>query len=357
MQANLRKAHKLSYKALRPGDNKQSVPLALAIFDPTTFAALESYFSDRMDAAAFLKLINLWWTMSNSNAKYNMNFHVGDAAVLNDGKPLFFRELSKWITDWKMLQLSATEKYTLSKQTSAAFAVTLSCTASLVEDWLAKGYSYVLTARLQTDPLELRFSKYRRMSGGRFLVGLREVVASERILTIKSLLKESISVWDEDIRPDSVEEIAMVHFDEQLDNISPELENCYLNKGSEEVAAVIAGYVAKKVIKRNRCPQCKSLLIVTSESDCHFEKFEYLLKLSRGGLLLPSTDLSQYVCKAFAMLDVAQNLIRTTELIERTAAEYVLKSNDLPLSFLCENHAKNFKFVNRTICNVFYNNA
>ena len=149
----------------------------------------------------------------------------------------------------------------------------------------------------------------------------------------------------------------MVHFDEHLDNISPELENCYLNKGSEEVAAVIAGYVAKKVIKRNRCPQCKSLLIVTSESDCHFEKFEYLLKLSRGGLLLPSTDLSKYVCKASAMLDVAQNLIRTTELIERTAAEYILKSNDLPLSFLCENHAKNVKFVNRTICNVFYSNA
>ena len=57
------------------------------------------------------------------------------------------------------------------------------------------------------------------------------------------------------------------------------------------------------------------------------------------------------------MLDVAQNLIRTTELIERTAAEYILKSNDLPLSFLSENHAKNVKFVNRTICNVFYNNA
>ena len=185
LQANLRKAHKLSYKALQAGDNKQSVPLALAIFDFTTSAALESYFPDRMDAATFLKLINLWWTMSNSNAKYNMNFRVGDAAVLNDGKPLFFRELSKWITDWKMLQLSVTEKFTLSKQTSAAFAVTLSCTASLVEDLLAKSYSYVLTARLQTDPLELRFSKYRRMSGGRFSVGLREVVASKRILTIK----------------------------------------------------------------------------------------------------------------------------------------------------------------------------
>ena len=36
LDANLRKAPKLGYKALHPGNNKQSVPLALAIFDETT---------------------------------------------------------------------------------------------------------------------------------------------------------------------------------------------------------------------------------------------------------------------------------------------------------------------------------
>ena len=77
LQANLRKAHKLTYKALHPGDNKQSVPLALSIFDATTSAALESYFPERKDAAMFLRLINLWWTMSNSQSKLNMNFHEG----------------------------------------------------------------------------------------------------------------------------------------------------------------------------------------------------------------------------------------------------------------------------------------
>ena len=44
LKANLRKARKLTYKALHPGDNKQSVPLALAVFDPTTSGALSSYF-------------------------------------------------------------------------------------------------------------------------------------------------------------------------------------------------------------------------------------------------------------------------------------------------------------------------
>ena len=36
LEANLKKAHKLSYSALHPGNNKQSVPLALTIFHDTT---------------------------------------------------------------------------------------------------------------------------------------------------------------------------------------------------------------------------------------------------------------------------------------------------------------------------------
>ena len=35
LQANLRKANKLTHKVPNPGDNKQSVLSALAIFDPT----------------------------------------------------------------------------------------------------------------------------------------------------------------------------------------------------------------------------------------------------------------------------------------------------------------------------------
>ena len=66
LHANLRKANKLTYKVLHPGDNKQSVPLALAIFNPTTSAAIESYFPESNAAAQFLRLINLWWTISNS---------------------------------------------------------------------------------------------------------------------------------------------------------------------------------------------------------------------------------------------------------------------------------------------------
>ena len=57
-----------------------------------------------------------------------------------------------------------------------------------------------MTTRLQSDALERRFSRYRQMSGGRFLVSLiREVMNSERILSCRSLIKEDINFWEEDI--------------------------------------------------------------------------------------------------------------------------------------------------------------
>lgn len=60
------------------------------------------------------------------------------------------------------------------------------------------GYEYVMTARLQSDPVERRFSQYRSMSGGRFLVSLREVNNSERILACRSLIKEGVYFWNEE---------------------------------------------------------------------------------------------------------------------------------------------------------------
>ena len=56
-----------------------------------------------------------------------------------------------------------------------------------------------MTGRLQSDHIERRFSQYRQMGGGRFLVSLREVLNSERILACRSLIKENINHWEEDL--------------------------------------------------------------------------------------------------------------------------------------------------------------
>ena len=66
--------------------------------------------------------------------------------------------------------------------------------------------------------------------------------------------------------------------------------------------------------------------------------FDYLSKLSRGGLTIPSVDLAHYVSKAFAMLDTANDAILKSTLMERVAGKEVLTRNPCAQSILCQKH-------------------
>ena len=65
----------------------------------------------------------------------------------------------------------------------------------LMTDLFAERLDFILTSRLQRDSVEQRFSQYRFMSGGRFLVSLKEVSTEEKILKCHSLLKLSNNYW------------------------------------------------------------------------------------------------------------------------------------------------------------------
>ena len=104
--------------------------------------------------------------------------------------------MANWLENWQDGKIPNCQRFTLSAQTASALVRTLRCIALLVEELLDEGYEFVLTARLQSDPLERRFGQYRQMSGGRFLV-----LCSEKILKIKSLVKEDIDV-DEKVKED-----------------------------------------------------------------------------------------------------------------------------------------------------------
>ena len=66
MDGNLRKARKLTYQFLHPGNKKQSVSLALSIFEETTIAASRCYCPNRPNMSYFLQLVHSWWLISNS---------------------------------------------------------------------------------------------------------------------------------------------------------------------------------------------------------------------------------------------------------------------------------------------------
>ena len=180
---------------------------------------------------------------------------------------------------------------------------TLKCTADLIEDLLQEGVDYVLISRLQSrlqsDPLERRFSKYRQIIGGRFPVALREVLCSEKILQMKSLLEENLNLWELDVRPE--DDVLIITENVEFQNDFEEID--LDDNSKEEVATYIAGYITKKLLKKSCCELCRKIL----SDDQISVGIEYTNLLSGGGLRLPTNSLATYACRSCAKLDLAKH--------------------------------------------------
>ena len=187
-----------------------------------------------------MNFVNTWWTISNSKNIFNTSNRIGNAAIFNDKKPEFLRSLAQFISQWQNFSFTGCSRFTLSAQTANALQITLNGTADLIEDLLSDGYNYVLTSRLQTDPLEKHFGKLRQMSGGSFLVSLRELESSQHFLSIKSLIKENLNCWMEYVQPDSTIRADRSEIITSLSLIHNEIEENELCDESREVAISVA---------------------------------------------------------------------------------------------------------------------
>ena len=349
LQSNLKKAHKLSYQALHPGNNKQNVPLALAIFHDTTIAACESYLPERKDISEFMKIVNTWWLISNSKEISNPN-PLGNAIVAGDGKTDYLDFLANWLEKW----WNECPAFTLTANTSKALVMTLRAHSALIKELLSEEYEFVMTSRLQSDPVERRFSQYRQMSGGRFLVSLREVQNSERILACRSLIKEDIDFWKEDLGSDK----PVQDFDTlltTLDEHHTEIMEASLDSDSSEVSCTIAGYIAKKLDKRKQCASCKVLLIA---NQMDLDENHYLRLLSRGKLIVPSAKLAEYTANCFAILDYTEDIVRLQKISEvRDAYIRILGKFAPKIDFCCDTHINwGLKFASKIVINTYFNN-
>ena len=232
--------------------------------------------------------------------------------------------MGDWIQNWQENKIPNCEKFTQTSQTASEFVRTLKCHASLIEDLLAEGYDFIMTSRFQSDPLERRFSQYRQMRDGRFLVVLREATSPEKIIKLKTLLKDDIdisNIMDSNVEHDENIETLLHHVD--LSCCSDEMVT--LSEDSREVGIYIAGYVAKKLKERfGDC--CNGLL--TGDSGAENPDFSYVQILSRGGPKTPSTNLVNYVCTTFSILLFVDDLITKSGLHVRKAVEvYVIVCN------------------------------
>ena len=348
-QANLRAAPKLQANVLHPGNCKQNVRVALAIFDPSTIAAIKHYFPENADSADFLDLVNTWWVISNSKARFNYRNKLGNAAVRGDGKPQFLRSFASWLENWKSQQISNAQKFTLTAQTNAALVRTLRCHAALIEDLLSSGQEFVLTARFQSDPIERRFGQYRQMSGGRFLISEKDINISEKILKIKALIKEGVEI---DSRVLSTEEdpADVAKLMENVEELVGEGNSLQLNDDSRQVSDSVAGYFIHKTEHLYRdC--CQSQL--TNEQ----VNTEYIGQLSRGGLKNPSMPLSTVVSQSFAVLDASSPAIRLSNIPARKAGMKILAKYVNSSFIVCEKHTDDFgRRIFKVVCNCFFNN-
>ena len=68
------------------------------------------------------------------------------------------------------------------------------------------------------------------MNGGRFLIGLRKMELSERVLLTTSLLKELVYIFDEDLRKENIDESLLILVHNELNALSSDLNLACLMK-------------------------------------------------------------------------------------------------------------------------------
>ena len=152
--------------------------------------------------------------------------------------------MNEWLTEWK-----DSNKLGLTKQTFNALIWINDAIVELYSDFLESGYQFILTWRLQTDPLERRFSLYRRMSGGRFLLSLKELLQSVSIAKMKTLLIQRLNLANFVIASTETD-VQLQQFIQDLD--IENFDHLQLSEGAPQVA----GYIIHSLIKDTSCADC-----------------------------------------------------------------------------------------------------
>ena len=203
--------------------------------------------------------------------------------------------MNEWLTDWR-----DSKQLGLTRQIFNALICTNNAIADLCSDLLESGYQFILTGRLQTDPLERRFSLYRRMSIDLFLVSLKEVLQSESIVKMKTLLKRNLDLEDFSISSTETEaQIQQFISDLDVENF----DHLQLSEGAQQVAVYIACYITQTLIKDTSCDDYLHRLKEDQVTN------SYLDTLNRGGLKLPSMSLHSYVRTEFCVIEENQPAI------------------------------------------------
>ena len=324
--STIKQAHRLSAKVCWPTSlERQNVNLALRIFNDSTSAALKiqnDLHSDSInDTSNFVDVMSKVWKIFNINTPYKhvrLNDEYSRPLTDKDWRFVFLDLVGKWLERWSS---TLRKDGKLSAQTFVSFRH--SCiTLPLITSHLTQncGFDYVLSSRLQNDPIEHQFGLYRMMSGAQYHITYSQILESQRRLNLSSILKlfslqqckselslkqfinTFSSTLDEPIHLSYDQYFEVIH---DLDSINLEIQVL-------QSIVFIGGYAVFSYLKTTNCHNC--ILQLTENKDIEISettKYDLVRYIDRGSLKWPSDIVIESIVvlwKIFTKIDCNETL-------------------------------------------------
>ena len=212
-----------------------------------------------------------------------------------DWRFVFLDLVSNWLERWSSIPRKNGK---LSAQTFVSFRH--SCiTLPLIISHLTQncGFDYVLSSRLQNDPIEHQFGLYRMMSGAQYHITYSQISESQRRLNLSNILKlfalqqcKSELTLKQFINTFSSTEDEPIHVSyNQYIEVILDLDSINLDNQVLQAIVFIGGYAVFSYLKITNCHNC--VLHLTENKDIEISettKYDLVRYIDRGSLKWPS---------------------------------------------------------------------
>jgi hypothetical protein len=353
----------LTHKSLYPNNiERQSVQLPLKVFNEKTIVALlekrdrllpKYSLQDCFQTACFLEYIMRYWqiisvrsTLKGIHLRQDI-MHPIRSPESNSLKIL--EQFSTWLVCWKELETSPTPDVSVAEaeedvegeenfdpnepnpnekqkpkkkkakkpnygkltvDTQKAYERTTQALIEIAKYSVTKipEVQYILLGELNNDCIEGRHGRYRERQTHNASVA--DVLMAERglkMLQITKLRANGLDISIKELQRRLEEVCPEVVLDpdevtEQFDGVLTSLTLVAVPSDNQKVLLYISGYIAKKLIKKQNCSECESLLVtgepllVDVDSCTSYTQF-----LNRGGLRIPKDFLFEAVILTYQL--------------------------------------------------------
>ena len=188
------------------------------------------------------------------------------------------------------------------------------------------------------------------MSGGRFLVSLKEVYRSESILKLKTFLSDNIELTS-NIASITDEESSILQ--DFLETVNQEnLEHITISQDAVDVITFVSGYISRSLLNSLDCEECQIALTNDPVASTYLDDY------NRGGLEIPTSALNSYTQCAFSILDHLERILKV-DVPSKVLAQNILNklSSEWDDCFVCHDHSMVWRQkVNSIVSNCYLKN-